>query len=80
MLKCAGIGRRFLLLLGIGGCCLWLCVEAAAVAQLAKRPGDAALGKLGVAALYVFNANYNLGVDVGRLHFNQYRNARRCHS
>lgn len=61
-----GIGRRFFLLFGIGACAVCLSVEAAAVAELAKQPNNLALGKLGVAALYCFNACYNVGVDVGK--------------
>jgi hypothetical protein len=59
------IGRRPILLFGVGGCCIWLCVLAAALAQLDRHPSNLALGKLGVAALYLFNACYNTGVDVG---------------
>lgn len=55
-----------MLLLGIGGCCICLCIEAAAVVEFVKSGGtDLAYGKLGVAGLYLFNVCYNLGVDVG---------------
>lgn len=63
--KLIGIGRRPLLLFGIGGCCICLCLEAAAVAQFVGHENRIAVGQLGVAALYLFNVCYNVGVDVG---------------
>ena len=54
-----------MLLLGIGGCCLCLCIEAAATAVFTADTSRVPVGRLGVAALYMFNFFYNLGVDVG---------------
>lgn len=59
------LGRRPLLLIGIGGCCICLSLEAAAPAVFTADPTRLSYGKLGVAALYLFNVCYNVGVDVG---------------
>lgn len=59
------LGRRPLLLIGIGGCCICLSLEAAATAVFTADPTKLSYGKLGVAALYLFNVCYNVGVDVG---------------
>lgn len=59
------VGRKPLLLIGIGGCCICLCIEAAAVANFVGHESRTGVGKLGVAALYLFNVCYNVGVDVG---------------
>lgn len=57
------VGRRPLMILGIGGCCACVIVLAAAQANIESSPFS--LGALGVAALYVFIAVYSIGVDVG---------------
>lgn len=57
------VGRKPLLILGIGGCCCCVIVLAAAQANIESNPVQ--LGALGVAALYVFIAVYSIGVDVG---------------
>jgi len=59
------IGRRPIMLIGIGGCCACLIVEAAAVKYFSADPSRKEMGALGTAALFIFNACYNLGVDVG---------------
>ncbi|KAJ4988572.1 hypothetical protein SVAN01_05863 [Stagonosporopsis vannaccii] len=59
------IGRRPIMLIGIGGCCVCLIIEAAAVRYFERDPTRKDLGALGVAALFCFNAVYQLGVDVG---------------
>lgn len=59
------IGRRPIMLIGIGGCCICLIIEAAAVRYFEMNPTRKDLGALGVAALFCFNAVYQLGVDVG---------------
>ena len=59
------IGRRPIMLTGIGGCCLCLIVEAAAVKYFTANTTRKDLGALGTAALFLFNAVYNVGVDVG---------------
>ncbi|KAF3054078.1 hypothetical protein E8E11_011298 [Didymella keratinophila] len=59
------IGRRPIMLIGIGGCCVCLIVEAAAIRYFERDPTRKDLGALGVAALFCFNAVYQLGVDVG---------------
>lgn len=59
------VGRKPCMLTGVGGCCFWLIVEACAVKYFTGHPERESLGKLGVAALYLFNVFYNLGVDVG---------------
>ena len=59
------VGRKPLLLFGIGGCCVWLCVEAAATAIYTADESKLNYGKLGVAAFYMFNVCYNIGVNLG---------------
>jgi MFS family permease len=59
------IGRRPIMLIGIGGCCACLIVEAAAVRYFTADPSRRDMGILGTVALFVFNAAYQIGVDVG---------------
>src|SRR5690242_1166718 len=59
------IGRRPIMLIDIGGCCVCLIIEAAAVRYFELNPTRRDLGALGVAALFCFNAVYQLSVDVG---------------
>jgi MFS family permease len=59
------VGRKPLMLLGVGGCCACLIVEAAIVATYADK---AALGA-GVAMFYLFLAVYSMGVDVAGVVF-----------
>jgi hypothetical protein len=51
-----------LLLIGVGGCCACLIVEAAMVAQYAAAGTNKAGLGVGVAAFYVFLAFYSVGV------------------
>ncbi|KAH7371440.1 general substrate transporter [Pyrenochaeta sp. MPI-SDFR-AT-0127] len=59
------IGRKPIMLLGIGGCCACLIIEAASVKHFTDDPTRKPIGILGTVALYLFVAVYNLGVDVG---------------
>lgn len=59
------IGRRPIMLIGIGGCCICLIIEAAAVRYFETNLTRKDFGALGVTALFCFNAVYQLGVDVG---------------
>ena len=61
-------GRRPLLLLGVGGCCVSLIIEAAMSATFAET-GSANLGRAGVAAAYLFLAFYSVGIDVAGVVF-----------
>ncbi|EXJ75825.1 uncharacterized protein A1O5_00332 [Cladophialophora psammophila CBS 110553] len=62
------VGRKPIMLLGIGGSCVWLCVEAAMSALYAGTTNTAGLNT-GVAALFLFVFFYACGVDVGMLVF-----------
>lgn len=63
-------GRRPLLLLGVGGCCVSLILEAAMVATYAEtNSGNSAGLQMGVAAAYLFLAFYSVGVDVAGVVF-----------
>lgn len=63
-------GRRPLLLLGVGGCCASLILEAAMVATYAEtNSGNQAGLRMGVAAAYIFLAFYSVGVDVAGVVF-----------
>jgi len=62
-------GRRPLLLLGVGGCCLSLILEAAMVASFADEATNKAGLQMGVAAAYLFLAFYSVGVDVAGVVF-----------
>lgn len=55
------VGRRPVILVGVTGCCICLIVEACAVKYF--TPERQGLGKLGVAALYLFNGFYNPSMD-----------------
>jgi len=57
-------GRRPLMLAGIAGCCIMLCIEAAMVALYAEAGTNKAGLGVGVAAFYVFLIFYSLGIDV----------------
>ena len=60
------VGRRPLMVAGMGGCCACLVVEAAMVASFASplpdHPNKAGLG-VGVAAFYLFIVLYAAGID-----------------
>ena len=56
------------MLLGVGGACVWLSIEAAMSAAYAGTAQTAGLNT-GVAALFLFVFFYALGVDVGMLVF-----------
>lgn len=63
-------GRRPLLLIGVGGCCVSLILEAAMVATYAEtNSGNQAGLRMGVAAAYIFLAFYSVGVDVAGVVF-----------
>ena len=53
------------MLIGIGGCCICPIIEVAAVWYFGMDSARKNLGALGIAALFCFNAVYQLGVDVG---------------
>ena len=57
-------GRRPLMLFGVAGCCVMLCIEAAMVAQYAEAGTNKAGLGVGVAAFYAFLIIYSLGIDV----------------
>lgn len=57
-------GRRPLMLLGVAGCCIMICLEAAIVAEFAEAGTNKAALGIGVAALYLFIIIYSMGVDV----------------
>jgi MFS family permease len=63
------VGRKPLLLIGVGGCCACLIIEAAMVAQYAAAGTNKAGLGVGVAAFYVFLAFYSVGVDVAGVVF-----------
>ena len=58
------VGRKPLLVLGLGGCCVCLIVEAAMVATFADEGTNSAGLQTGVALLYLFLFLYSIGVDV----------------
>jgi MFS family permease len=63
-------GRRPLLLLGVGGCCISLILEAAMSAAFAEtNSGNQAGLRAGVAFAYLFLAFYSVGVDVAGVVF-----------
>ncbi|KAK5096994.1 hypothetical protein LTR70_002203 [Exophiala xenobiotica] len=63
-------GRKPLLLIGVGGCCICLILEAAMVATYAEtNSGNQAGLQMGVAAAYLFLAVYSVGVDVAGVVF-----------
>jgi hypothetical protein len=62
-------GRRPLMLCGVAGCMIMLCVEAAMVAQFAEAGTNKVGLGFGVAAFYVFLIIYSLGVDVAGVVF-----------
>jgi MFS family permease len=57
-------GRRPLMIGGIFGCMVCLCIEAAMVALYAPAGTNKAGLGVGVAAFYVFLIVYSLGIDV----------------
>lgn len=57
-------GRRPLLMLGVGGCCVSLILEAAMVASFAGTGTNKAGLRMGVAAAYLFLLFYSVGIDV----------------
>ncbi|KIW82130.1 hypothetical protein AYO21_04273 [Fonsecaea monophora] len=62
------IGRKPLMLFGVGGCCFWLIIEAAMVASFAGTDNTSGLA-MGVAALFLFEVVYSCGVDVAGIVF-----------
>ncbi|KAK5044557.1 hypothetical protein LTR84_010681 [Exophiala bonariae] len=63
------VGRKPLLLLGLGGCCVCLIIEAAMVSSFAEAGTNKAGLQMGVAATYLFLFIYSLGVDVAGIVF-----------
>lgn len=63
------VGRRPLMILGVAGCCVFLCIEAAMVAQYADAGTNKAGLAMGVAAFYLFLAVYSVGIDVAGVTF-----------
>jgi MFS family permease len=62
-------GRRPLLMIGVGGCCISLILEAAMVASFGEAGTNKAGLRMGVAAAYLFLAVYSVGVDVAGVVF-----------
>lgn len=63
-------GRRPLLLIGVGGCCISLILEAAMSAAFADtNSGNVAGLRAGVAFAYLFLAFYSVGIDVAGVVF-----------
>lgn len=63
-------GRKPLLMIGLGGCCLSLILEAAMVSTYAETGSNNQAGlRMGVAAAYIFLAFYSVGVDVAGVVF-----------
>lgn len=62
-------GRRPLLMIGVGGCCVSLILEAAMVASFGQAGTNKAGLRMGVAAAYLFLAVYSVGVDVAGVVF-----------
>ena len=63
------IGRRPLMLFGVGGCCICLILEAAMTAQYADAGTNKAGLGVGVAAFYLFLLVYSTGIDVAGVVF-----------
>ena len=57
------VGRRCLLLVGLGGCVVSMAIEAAMVKLYAGSTNVAGL-RAGVAALFMFVASYSVSVDI----------------
>ena len=63
-------GRKPLLMIGVGGCCVSLVLEAVMAARYAEtNTGNTADLQMGVAAAYIFQALYAVGVDVAGVVF-----------
>lgn len=62
-------GRRPLLMIGVGGCCVSLILEAAMVASFGEAGTNKSGLRMGVAAAYLFLAVYSVGVDVAGVVF-----------
>lgn len=62
-------GRKPLMIFGVAGCCVCLCVEAAMVALYADEGTNKAGLAVGVAAFYIFLLVYSFGVDVAGVVF-----------
>ncbi|KAI1629151.1 general substrate transporter [Exophiala viscosa] len=62
-------GRRPLLMIGVGGCCVSLILEAAMVSSFAAEATNKAGLEMGVAAAYLFIAVYGMGIDVAGVVF-----------
>lgn len=54
------VGRRWLVLVGLVGCIIFLCIESAMVAQYAQAGTNKAGLRMGVACTYIFLACYSL--------------------
>jgi MFS family permease len=63
------VGRKPLMLFGVGGCCACLIVEAAIVATYAEEATNKTALAAGVAMFYLFLAVYSMGVDVAGVVF-----------
>jgi MFS family permease len=63
------VGRKPLMLLGVGRCCACLIVEAAIVATYADEATNKAALGAGVAMFYLFLVVYSMGVDVAGVVF-----------
>jgi MFS family permease len=63
------VGRRPLMIFGVAGCCVFLCIEAAMVAEYAAAGTNKAGLAVGVAAFYLFLAVYSVGIDVAGVTF-----------
>jgi hypothetical protein len=53
----------------LAGCCVFLCIEAAMVAEYAEAGTNKAGLAMGVAAFYLFLAVYSVGIDVAGVTF-----------
>jgi MFS family permease len=63
------VGRKPLMLLGVGGCCACLIVEAAIVARHADEATNKTALGAGVAMFYLLLVVYSMGVDVAGVAF-----------
>jgi MFS family permease len=63
------VGRKLRMLLGVGGCCACLIVEAAIVATYVEEATNKVALDAGVAMFYLFLAVYSMGVDVAGVVF-----------
>lgn len=63
------IGRRPLMIFGVAGCCVFLSIECAMVAEYAAAGTNKAGLSMGVAAFYLFLAVYSVGIDVAGVTF-----------